>query len=159
MFSIQDTIFADNGYFVNLDSSVDRLNHINNQIKNFDIQGLHRFPALTDEMIQCSATKSQTSVFREALSEGYKTIFIAEDDFDILDKITDYDGIIRSVGDHLGILKQELDALNWDVFLFGCTPRSYLIPYTKNISKVYKSTGAWAYLIKDKAMRYILDNF
>lgn len=159
MFSIKNVTFADKGFYVNLDSSTERNEYIKQQITDFCIQDLERFPALTDELRQCTATKSQRAVFEKALQDGLETVFVSEDDFEILNEIRLYNGDIESIDNHLVTLKNELDTLDWDIFLFGCTPRTHLIPHTKNISLVHKSTGAWAYLIKKKAMQYILDNF
>jgi GR25 family glycosyltransferase involved in LPS biosynthesis len=159
MFSILDISFADKGVYVNLDTSTDRKEHVEKQINKYNIKNLERFSGLTDELRQCTATKSQKAVFEKAIQEGCEVIFVAEDDFEILDTIKQYNGASVSIAEHLGTLKQELDTLDWDVFLFGCAPRTHLIPYTCNISLVHKSTGAWAYLIKKRAMQYILDNF
>jgi len=159
MFSISNVAFADKGFYINLDSSLDRRNHVEKQIEKFNIKNIERFSALTDELRQCTATKSQKAVFEKAISENLNTVFIAEDDFDILENIKQYNNNTVSLEDHLKELKVELDTLDWDIFLFGCTPKTFLIPYTKNISKVHKSTGAWGYLIKKEAMQYILDNF
>ena len=49
---------ADKGFFINLEKSTDRLDNVNTQILKFKIDNLNRFEALTDEMVQCSATKS-----------------------------------------------------------------------------------------------------
>jgi len=159
MFSILGTIFANKGYYINLDSSLDRKEHIENQILKYDIKNLKRFSALTDELRQCTATKSQKAVFEQALKEDYEVIFVSEDDFDILDTVITLNGQEVPIKEHLASLKAELDTIEWDVFMFGCTPKTFLIPYTSNISLINKSTGAWAYLIKKRAMQYILDNF
>jgi len=159
MFSILDISLADKGFYINLDTSTDRNEHVEKQINKYNIKNLERFSGLTDELRQCTATKSQKAVFEKAIQEGCELIFVAEDDFEILDTIKQYTGASVTAAEHLGTLKQELDTLDWDIFLFGCCPKTHLIPYTQNISLVNKSTGAWAYLIKKEAMQYILDNF
>jgi hypothetical protein len=159
LFSIGGVNFADTGFYVNLTESTERRVNVEEQVKKFKITGLNRFEALKDELRQSSATKSQRAVFEEAIKNDNSVIFVAEDDFHILDTIAPYNKPSIPIHEHLSNLKQELDTLDWDVFLFGCCPRAHLIPYTPNISLVNKSTGAWAYLIKKKAMQYILDNF
>lgn len=159
MFNILGVPFADKGFFINLESSLDRKKHVDTQVQRFQITNLERFPALTDEMIQCTATKSQCAVFERALKENLDTVFVAEDDFILLEQISQYNGKKVDLRTHLLDLSRELNSLEWDVFLFGCTPKTHLIPCTLNTSLVHKSTGAWAYLIKRKAMQYILEHF
>jgi GR25 family glycosyltransferase involved in LPS biosynthesis len=158
-FTFGNVQLADAGFYVNLDQSADRKQHVENQIAAYQIHGLQRFEALTDELRQSSATKSQRAVFELAEQHGYEVIFVAEDDFDIKHDITQYNGTTTPFLEHVALLKDELATLDWDVFLFGCTPKTHLIPHTKNISMVHKSTGAWAYLIKRKAYNYILNHF
>ncbi len=85
MFKIQNFNFANNGYFINLESSIDRKNHIEELKVKYDIQNLNRFEALTDEMIQYSCTKSHLGAFQDALNNDYEVIFVCEDDMDIND--------------------------------------------------------------------------
>jgi len=160
MFSIKGVKLADKGYYVNLDKSTDRKQLVEDQIKKFDILGLERFPALTDPLHQSSATKSQRAVFEEALKHDIETIFVAEDDFFIPDQTPFYANFIQKpFEEHLKDISEDLKNLNWDVYLFGCAPRTYLIPYTRNSALVDRSTGAWAYLIKKKAYKFILERF
>ena len=101
MFSISNVAFADKGFYINLDSSLDRRNHVEKQIEKFNIKNIERFSALTDELRQCTATKSQKAVFEKAISENLNTVFIAEDDFDILENIKQYNNNTVSLEDPL----------------------------------------------------------
>lgn len=157
-FSINENILADKGFYVNLKSSVERKEKVETLIIENNINGLIRFGALTDEMIQYSCTKSHMGVFEIALNNNLETIFVAEDDFDIPNTLYSPNTETIYFKDKIKEIKNDLDNLEWDVFLFGCNPKSYLIPITKNIAVVNKSTGAWAYLIKKRAYRYLLDN-
>ena len=160
MFSICGVELAQKGYYVNLDSSTDRKTMIEQQIEKHNITDLHRFPALTDPLHQSSATKSQKAVFEEALKNNYETIFVAEDDFFIPDSVPFYSNLDqKDFKTHLQDVAADLKTVDWDVFMFGCTPRSYLIPETKNLAIIDKSTGAWAYLIKKRAYEFILEKF
>jgi len=156
---INDTKIADGGFYINLDSSFERNENVLKQINEYNIKGLERFSALSDPFFQSSATKSQRAVFEEALKRGYKTVFVSEDDFQIYNNIKKYNGTEVCFSDHIKTIMKELNTLEWDAFLFGCTPKTWLIPVTENISLNHKSTGAWAYIINDKAMRFFLDNF
>lgn len=159
MFSILNNEFANKGFYINLSSSIERKEHIQNLISKYQIQGLERFDALTDEMIQYSCTKSHLGVFKQSLDEDLDIIFVAEDDIDINDVLyfpikknpIFFDDIIKNI-------KDDLLNVEWDVVLFGCNPKSNIIPITENLGYIDKSTGAWAYLIKKKAYQYLLDN-
>ena len=73
MCSIHNIKIADIGFFINLDSSIDRLKNINKQIKDFDIVNFHRFSALKDPHIQSSATKSHFAILEDCLKHNYNT--------------------------------------------------------------------------------------
>jgi len=157
-FSILNQKLADKGFYVNLKKSIERKENVEKQIEEFDIKGLIRFGALTDEMIQYSCTKSHLSVFRNALENNLETIFVAEDDFQINDELYLPNSNPIYFSDKIGKIKNDLDSLEWDVFLFGCNPKSQITPITENVGLINKSTGAWAYLIKKRAYVYLLNN-
>jgi GR25 family glycosyltransferase involved in LPS biosynthesis len=157
MFKILGTELAQKGFFINLDKSTDRLERIKNQIEKFEIEGLERFAALTDSFIQFSCTKSHIQVFRESIENGLDVIAVFEDDMEILENPktnnTSYD-----LKEFLPQIKSQLNNQDWDVLLLGCNPKSYLIPVSENLARNHFSTGGWGYIIKKRAMQYILDN-
>jgi GR25 family glycosyltransferase involved in LPS biosynthesis len=157
-FKINELRFADRGFFINLNTSTDRLRLVKEQILKYKIEGLDRFEALTDEWRQFSCTKSHLKVFENSLNDGYEIIFIAEDDFLIEDYCYYPKGGNQKVFDVLSKVHDDLSNVEWDVLLFGCNPKSPLIPITNNLAIVNKSTGAWAYLIKKRAFKYLLEN-
>jgi hypothetical protein len=157
-FKINGIKFADRGFFINLNKSTDRLSLVVKQIKQFNIEGLNRFEALTDEWIHFSCTKSHLKVFETSLLEDYDTIFVAEDDFLIEETCFFPHGDKQNIHDVLSKVSEDLNSVEWDVLLFGCNPKAPLIPITNNLAVVNKSTGAWAYLIKKRAYRYLLKN-
>lgn len=150
---------ADKGYYINLDSSVDRKSYIEEQIKTYKIKNLSRFPALTDELIQYSCTKSHLKIFELALEQDFEIIFVAEDDMRIIkDPVVPVISTQYTLRKHLYNIKKQLSTIEWDVLLLGCNPQSFLIPISNNLARVDKSTGAWAYLIKKRAYKFILEN-
>lgn len=159
MFSIVGNVFAEKGFYINLSTSIERREHIENLCLKHDIQNLERFEALTDEMIQFSCTKSHMEIFKESLNNDYDIIFIAEDDIDIND-ICYYPLKNENIffNDVIKNIKKDLDTVKWDVVLFGCNPKSTIIPVTENLGIIDNSTGAWAYLIKKNAYKFIIDN-
>jgi GR25 family glycosyltransferase involved in LPS biosynthesis len=154
MITISDIKIADRGYYINLDDSTDRKINVEAQIEKFNIVGLERFSALTDPARFLSCTKSHLQIFKESEEE---TLLILEDDFQLYDKCKinnqEYD-----FTQTLSNVMEELKNIEWDVVLFGCNPKTYLIPVTNLLSKNFKSTGSWGYIIKKKVYKYISEN-
>lgn len=160
MFSILSKSLADSGFYINLDSSTERDLFVKKQINDFEISGLQRFPALSDDLRQYSCTKSHRAVFEYALSNGLKSIFVAEDDFEIYANCRYYNNFSLNINDFLNQYELSiLNDINYDVLMFGCNPKKQIIPYSKAFGFNISSTGAWAYIIREKAMRYILENY
>jgi len=159
MFSILNYSLADCGFYVNLDSSIDRKNYVEQQIKDFNIQNLYRFPAVTDDMIQASCTNSHRAVFQNCLDSGYKSVFVAEDDFEILQNPFYFHDLSISINDFLDKNHDFILNGDYDILQFGCNPKRPLIPINESFAYNYNSTGAWAYIIREKAMIHILNNY
>ena len=157
-FSILTHEFAEKGFYINLKKSVERKEKVERQIEEFNIEGLIRFGALTDEMIQYSCTKSHLQVFRTCIENNIESVFVAEDDFNIESILYQPNSEPVLFEEKIKLLKQDLDNLEWDVFLFGCNPKTHLVPLTNNVAIVNKSTGAWAYVIKKRAFNFLLEN-
>jgi GR25 family glycosyltransferase involved in LPS biosynthesis len=156
-FSILDVVLADKGYYINLSSSTDRNKSMIDQINKFSVEGIERFEALTDPYHQYSCTKSHLEVFKNSLKNEFDSILVFEDDAEIMEQpyIVNEKFDLKSVLIELSV---DMNTVNWDVILLGCNPKSYLIPETGLLSKVFKSTGGWAYIIKKNAYKYILEN-
>lgn len=157
MFSILNHKIAERGYYLNLDKSIDRKLRVEEQIEKYKITGLERFAALTDSWHQYSCTKSHLAILQKCFDENIETVMIFEDDFQIYDECK-FAHHTFNFNECLSNVVNDLNLVDWDVILFGCNPRTYLIPITNNLAINSKSTGAWAYLIKKKAYKYILDN-
>jgi len=162
MFSIFDINLADHGFYVNLKESVDRQRHVQSQIQRFNIKGLDRFEAIRNEHLPpASATDSQISVFELAASNNFETVAVFEDDFKLSEKVyamRDPNILSYNLDEYLNIISKDLNSVNWDVLFLGFNPRKKCIPVTKNLSRVFKSTGAWAYIIKKSAYKYLIEN-
>lgn len=157
MFKILGRELGDKGYFVNLDSSTDRYDGVMSQVKKYEIEGLEKFSALSDPLIQFACTKSHLGIFEIAKNDGLETIVVLEDDMEILEN--PYIGSQKfELSEQLDKLLYDMNNLEWDVILLGCNPKTYLIPLTENLSENYSSSGSWAYIIKRRAYEYILEN-
>ena len=149
---------SDKGYYINLPKSVDRVENVNQQILKYELKNLERIDALTDPWHQTSCTKSHRNVFEIAKSRNENVIAVFEDDFQIKDKIKYYRGEVDLLPT-LKLVFNDLKNVEWDVLLLGCNPKSDIIPITKNLGIITQSTGGWAYIIKQNAYEYILNNF
>jgi GR25 family glycosyltransferase involved in LPS biosynthesis len=160
MFSILNVPIADHGFFINLDRSTDRLDNIKQQIDTFAIENLERFPAITDPLHQSSATKSHFAALSTAIERGYETVFIAEDDFQLYDDLFILDSSLScSLKDYLPELMNDISIQEWDIVLLGFNAKKRCIPVSRHLSRNFKSTGAWGYIIKKPAIDFILKNF
>ena len=157
MVKILDIEIADKGYYINLDESIGRKENVENQIEKYGIENLERFSALTDPAKFYSCTKSHLEIFKQSLELDINTLFVLEDDFQIYDecKINNFKFDFKDV---LSQVMTELKDIEWDVVMFGCNPKTYLIPETNSLSRNFFSTGSWAYIISKRAYRHILEN-
>jgi len=161
MFKIEGVKLADSGYYINLEESEDRRIKVNEQIEKFNIEGLSRYEAVINEFLPAGPTISHLKLMEELLEiEDQETFFIAEDDFNINEVV----GIVGTdfklpLKEYLKSLSESLENNEWDVVQLGCNPSVPFIFEDKNLGYMFKSTGAWAYLINKRACRYILDNF
>jgi GR25 family glycosyltransferase involved in LPS biosynthesis len=157
MVKILDIEIAEKGYYINLDESTDRKENVEKQIEKYKIENLERFSALIDPARFLSCTKSHLEIFKQSLEMDVNTLFVLEDDFQIYDecKINQF---IFDFKKTLSEVMSQLKDIEWDVVMFGCNPKTYLIPETNLISRNFSSTGSWAYIINKKAYKYIFEN-
>lgn len=160
MFSIHNNILADRAFYINLPSSTDRKDNVDSQISQYEINDIERFEAIKDPLHQASATKSHIKIFEESSKQGYESICVLEDDFQIKDDVFILDQNNKiSLVEYLPILSEHLSQIDWDVVLLGFNGKKPCIPISPHLSKNFKSTGAWAYLINKKTYEYILNHF
>lgn len=162
MLSILNTNLADRGFYINLDESKDRRVNVENQKIKYGICELDRFKAIKDPLHQASATASQLEVFKLANNMSLNTIGVFEDDFEILNNSYILEEKCSEKTEvFLELLSKDIidNNINWDVLLLGFNPKKPCIPVSLTLSRVFKSTGAWSYLIKKRAWNFILDNF
>jgi GR25 family glycosyltransferase involved in LPS biosynthesis len=159
MFSINNHNLCDRGFYINLKSSTERDAFVKEQIEKYSIRDFHRFEARTDPLHCYSCTKSHRAVFEEALSHNLDSIFIAEDDFEIYDNPKYFSTFAITLNNFLRSYSNFILSNNYDVLMFGCNPKEPILPINAGFGINSCSTGAWAYIIKNKPMKYILDNY
>ena len=157
-FSIGGCVFAEKGFYINLEKSIERRENVERMIIEYGIEGLLRFEALTDDMIQFACTKSHLQVFKTCIENNINSVFVAEDDFNIDNVLYQPNSETVYFQEKINLIKKDLDNLEWDVFLFGCNPKTHLVPLTNNVAIVNKSTGAWAYVIRKRAFEFLVNN-
>jgi GR25 family glycosyltransferase involved in LPS biosynthesis len=160
MFNINNIPISSHAFYINLDKSIDRHQNVESQIKNYNISNLERVSALTSDFHQSSATISHLKSFEIADKRGYDSICVFEDDFQLYDSLfllnNNYTIDLYS---YLEVLIDHINTIDWDVILLGFNSKKQCIPISNHLSKVFKSTGAWGYLINKKTYNFILNNF
>lgn len=160
MFSLHNNVLSDHAFYINLPSSIDRLSNVEKQIEEFEIQGLTRLEALKDPLHQASATKSHLRALEISDERGYESVCVFEDDFQLYANVSVlFDSNVLPLREYLPELCSHLLDSDWDVVLLGFNGRKHCIPISPHLSKNFKSTGGWAYIIKKRAYQYILNNF
>lgn len=161
MFAIDGIELANRGFYINLQESIRRRNHVLDQIDKFSISGLDRFNAIRNkEITAASATDSQIAVFRQAKDNNLETIAVFEDDFVIKSNIVAIrnPNLSYTLKEYLEIIAQEIANVDWQVLFLGLNIRKKTMPVTKHLSRLFKSTGAWAYIIKKPAYEFLIEN-
>jgi GR25 family glycosyltransferase involved in LPS biosynthesis len=159
MFKIFDHILADTAYFINLDSSKDRLENVISQCKYYHITDLNRFSAIKNvEMPQASATDSHIEIFKYCDTKNIESVAVFEDDFQFYDDVSILRQYKIPLITYLNKVHDTIMQTDWDVFFLGFNPKKKCIPINPYMCKVFKSTGAWAYIIKKNAYRFLIDS-
>lgn len=161
MFSIKGVDLASHAFYINLKESTDRNDHVQKQISQYSINDLDRFEAIRNiEIPPSSATDSQLAVFDMARKNNLESVAVFEDDFLIEPRPSAMRNFYMGYGieEYLELIKKEIDNIEWDVFMLGLNLRKKTLPITKHISRVFKSTGAWAYIIKKNAYEFLLEH-
>ena len=115
---INDRMFVDHIYYINLDSRTDRRAHIENQIKKYldtNLNHTTRIPGVVvnnklkvDGAIGCST--AHYNVMVDAIKHNYNRILVLEDDFEfICDKTKIYEDIHNFINNYP----------NFDIFLLS----------------------------------------
>jgi GR25 family glycosyltransferase involved in LPS biosynthesis len=151
---------ADIGYYINLDESTDRREHVGKLIEQFEIENLERFVAKRNSLHHSSATKSHFGVFELCKQNNIDSVLVLEDDFNIFGDVhVNHMNISKPLKEYLFDFVDNMNSVEWDIILLGFNGKRTCVPVSKHLSINYKSTGAWGYIIKKNAYEYILENF
>lgn len=148
MVTINNIKIADIGFYINLDKRTDRLEKIEGQLKEFNIEGVERFSAISNlDSGPLNCKSSHFELFKKFLETDYEVLLVLEDDCKFL-VMDDYETIFK-----------DIHSVEWDLFWLGCRNRRSPIPHKNNTFKVSSTSHAQSYLIKRNLCEHILTNY
>lgn len=154
---IDDTYIADGGYYINLDSRLDRKAKVEEQFQKFNITGVQRMPAvIKGEYAGCG--ESHKNIIREAQKHKMKSVLVFEDDFFIMDPPSDgFKDYNKSFNETFKEILNQANTTSWDVLFFGTILHAPIIKVSQNLGKIQAAKSAHAFIIKDTLYDHILD--
>jgi hypothetical protein len=156
MIRFYDEVVADGGFYINMDHRADRKQKCEDQFKKFEITGMERMPGIVKGQY-AGCGEAHKEIVRIAMSRGWKTVLIFEDDFYIMDPPS------TGLGDHkvsykdsmLAYLKQ-CKKIEWDVQFFGTILHAPLFRLGQNVGKIQSAKSAHAMVLRDTVFEDVL---
>ena len=147
---------ADGGFYINMDHRVDRKKQCEDQFQKFEISGMERMPGIVKgEYAGCG--EAHKEIVRTAISRGWKSIFICEDDFYIMDPpSTGIGNYPLSYKDTMLDVIEQSEKIEWDAMFFGTILHAPLLKLSKNIGKIQSAKSAHALIVKESMYDDIL---
>ena len=136
-------------FFINLESRVDRLENVQNELRKMGING-ERVNAVKSKVGGIGCTLSHIRCLEEAQKRGYEQVFICEDDI----KFTNPE-----------LFKQQLQKfsnnkeIQWDILLIGA---NVVPPYQRvgdYCARVFNAQTTISYIAKREMYDVLLENF
>jgi GR25 family glycosyltransferase involved in LPS biosynthesis len=154
---INDRYIADGGFYINLDSRIDRKEKVEQQLSKFNITGVQRMPAvIKGQYAGCG--ESHKNIIKTAIANNMKSVLVFEDDFYIMDPPSDgFKPTEQTFTDLFIDILDQADTVDWDVLFFGTILHSPLDRVTKNLGKIKSAKSAHAFIIKESLYEYILN--
>lgn len=150
MITINNLKFADIGYYINLDTRVDRKDNIEEQFQKYNIQGFSRYSANRSTSSGPQNCKSSHyEIYRLFLESNDETLFILEDDCLFLPYLYD----------HTKEIHKEIFSNSFDIFWLGCRNRRWPKHFNSKCYQVQSVSHTQSYIINRKFCQFILDNF
>lgn len=156
MITFYDRKVADGGFYINMDHRTDRKKQCEDQFAKFEIAGMQRMPGIVKgEYAGCG--EAHKEIIRIAISNKWKSVFICEDDFYVMDPPS------TGIGDyHLPyketVLKflDQAEKISWDAMFFGTILHAPLIKLAENVGKIQSAKSAHALVVKETMYEDIL---
>ncbi len=150
MITINGYKFADVGYYINLDSRVDRKQILEEQLKKYNIIGVERHSANASTAsgpLNCKI--SHYEIYRKFLSQSNaERLLVLEDDCLFLPYIFDN---TQEIFDNIS-------NTNYDLFWLGCRNRRWPKPYKNKCYLVQSVAHTQSYIINRNLCSYIVEN-
>lgn len=157
MVTIGNKYIADGGFYINLDTRIDRKEKVEQQLLKYNISGVERMPAvIKGQYAGCG--ESHKNIIREAINRNMKSVLVFEDDFYIMNPPTD--GFKNSDTSFTELFCDVLDqanSLQWDILFFGTILHAPIIKVSKNLGRITAAKSAHAFIIKESLYDKILD--
>lgn len=136
-------------YYINLDSRVDRNQHIVDQFKKFRISDYERIPAIYDDYGYIGCAKSHILALQNFIVSGYDKCVILEDDFEFTIPPRKYYALLDSV---------EQECVDWNVILLsGNIIRSE--PYNDFLQVCVEAQTTSGYMLNKRFASNLLVNY
>lgn len=133
--------FIDKVYYINLDQRIDRNDNMQRQLERLkvDKNKIHRFSAHKTENPYIGCSMSHKDVIVHAKENGYKNIFVLEDDYQVRD-------LSLFEKQFIGFVNTRMD---YDVFMMDAYLSSWNETEYDGIVRVLEATLASAYIVNE----------
>jgi GR25 family glycosyltransferase involved in LPS biosynthesis len=137
--------------YINLSHRTDRKHHIEQQLHKIQplSPNIHRIDAVLETMCgHLGCGKSHVKALEYAISQGWESVLIVEDDMEFTESSETLIDRIRAAS-----------AVPWDVLMLGSGSKEVSALEYPFIEKVHRATCAHAYIVRQHYYTTLLDNF
>lgn len=150
MVTINDIKIADLGFYINLDRRTDRKEHLEKNLKEYNITGVERQPARENtSTTQLNLVNTNFDLYKKFLSTDAETLLVLEDDCKFL----------PSIKQDTKEIFENIYNTEWDLFWIGGINRKPPIFYKNNCYQVSSPSYAQSYIIKRRMAEDVLKYF
>lgn len=137
--------------FINLDSRVDRLQHVLEEFDKMDIQ-VERVSAIKNKQGAIGCTMSHIKCLQIAKERDYEYVFICEDDITFLDP--------NKLKENLKLFHEHIhESLKWDVLIIGGNNVPPYQPLTEYCARVFSCQTTTGYIVRKHFYDKLIENF
>lgn len=149
MITLNGEKLSDLGYFINLDKRTDRKQKLLENLDSFNIKGVERCSARTDNSTAgINLINTTIDLYKKFLNSNAETLLILEDDCQFIEPLNCQSKQILS----------DIYSLEWDLFWLGCFNRQKPIYVSNNCYRVTSVSYAQSYIIKKPFAKAIIEN-
>jgi len=150
MVTINDIKIADLGFYINLDRRTDRKEHLEKNLKEYNITGVERQPARENtSTTQLNLVNTNFDLYKKFLSTDAETLLVLEDDCKFL----------PSIKQDTKEVFENIHNTEWDLFWVGGINRKPPIFYKNKCYQVSSPSYAQSYIIKRRMAEDMLNYF